>query len=191
MIFVTKLSCSGRIASARSRSRSRSSSVLVVAEGPRRGLKGGHFRRQNEKSYHPLQARTPSGSASCQLAGWTLSRSCVLCSSMGDTPISTRVLIMLASRDTTASRSACVDSSPDVVGKSRPARAVQESCQRRPINSREEDHRRKQCRFHPRQQTAGGWTGAVGRVSGRMGGGAVSLERIKTVSMKKLARDGY
>lgn len=74
------------------------------------------------------QLRTPSGSASTQFAGCTLSRSSVLYWSMGDTPISTRVLIMSASRDTTASRSACLDSSPEVVGKRRDARAVQESC---------------------------------------------------------------
>ena len=82
-------------------------------------------RKSNPVSFVKL---TPSGSASTQFAGCTLSRSWVLCSSMGLTPISTRVLIMLASRDTTVSRLVCVDSSPEVVGNSRPARAVQESC---------------------------------------------------------------
>lgn len=86
--------------------------------------------RSRNRAWRPwVPSLTPSGSASTQLAGCTLSSSFVLCSSIGDTPISTRVPIMSASRETTPSRSPCVSGSPpEVVGKRRVARRVQESC---------------------------------------------------------------
>lgn len=90
------------------------------------------FRVGSKNHTSPVERRTspltPSGSASFQLAGCTLSSSWVLCSSIGDTPISTSVEIMSASRETTPSRSAWVSGSPpEVVGKRRVARSVQES----------------------------------------------------------------
>lgn len=76
----------------------------------------------------PSLSLTPSGSASTQLGGCTLSRSMVFHLSMGDTPMSTRVPTMFASRETTPSRSVWIVESPSaVVGKIREASAVQES----------------------------------------------------------------